>query len=130
MVVGDLIKIKLHTQTKVVHGGYVHRVQDKIVRLSLHQEFTYGPRLKYDVEFTLNRIPFRRQHQAVLSKVPDRRRILFPNWGDLRGATARTGDPHFVPFNRKVLGNVPQQVAVDRILNMPPGSPPFIIYGP
>lgn len=130
VVVSDLIKIKLHSNTKVSHGGFVHKVRNDGVRVSLSYKFPYMPGLTYDIDFTLNRMPMRRQHQAVLSNVPNRERILFPTWCLLEGAAPGLPLPRFTPFNRHVGRNGPQTAAVDRILKMAPGSPPFVVYGP
>lgn len=130
VVVSDLIKIKLHSKTKVSHGGFVHKVRAAGVKVSLNYKFPYMPGLRYDVDFTLNRMPMRRQHQAVLSNVPSRERILFPAWSLVQGAIRGSEQATFVPFNRSVAGNGPQKAAIDRILKMTPGSPPFLVYGP
>lgn len=130
VVVSDFIKIKLHTRTNVIHGGFVHKVRQAGVKVSLDYKFPYMPGLSYDVDFTLNRMPMRRQHQAILSKVPNRDRILFPAWSLVQDALRGSDDAQFAPFNRSVAGNGPQKAAIDRILKMAPGSPPFLVYGP
>ncbi|KAG8946802.1 hypothetical protein FRC04_011458 [Tulasnella sp. 424] len=101
VIVGDLIKIRLHGEQRVTHGGYVHRLKSLGVLLSLHYDFPFVRGLTYDIDFTLNRLPFRRQHQAVLTQDASKKRE-----------------------------NVPQEMAISRILSMGPGSAPFIIHGP
>ncbi|KAG8900482.1 hypothetical protein FRC00_012708 [Tulasnella sp. 408] len=131
VIVGDLLKIRLHGESKVTHGGYVHRLRGLGVLLSLHKDFPYYPRLTYDVEFTLNRLPFRRQHDAVRTQGSNNRRFLFPEWRDV--TAVRPSIPykvHFSPLNRFIRGNEPQEMAISRILSMAPGSAPFIIHGP
>ncbi|KAG9018818.1 hypothetical protein FRB90_009288 [Tulasnella sp. 427] len=107
VIVGDLIKIRLHDE-RVIHGGYVHRVDGRGAYISLNYKFPFSNRFLYDVEFTLNRLPFRRQHQAVLTKEAVKKRFLFPEWQDV----------------------TPQEMAISRILSMGPGSAPFVVHGP
>ncbi|KIO21006.1 hypothetical protein M407DRAFT_219506, partial [Tulasnella calospora MUT 4182] len=131
ILVGDLIKIRLHGETKVTHGGYVHRLKGLGVLLSLHHDFPYVPRSTYDVEFTLNRLPFRRQHDAVRTQDPTKKRFLFPEWTHVTAVRPSTPyKVHFSPFSRFISGNEPQEMAISRILSMAPGSAPFIIHGP
>ncbi|KIO21003.1 hypothetical protein M407DRAFT_29389 [Tulasnella calospora MUT 4182] len=131
VIVGDLIKIKLHGESKVAHGGYVHCLRGLGVLLSLHKDFPYFQGLTYDVEFTLNRLPFRRQHDAVRRPDTTMRRFLFPEWRDVTAVRPRTPyKVHFSPINRFISGNEPQEMAISRILSMAPGSAPFIIHGP
>ncbi|KIO21002.1 hypothetical protein M407DRAFT_219502 [Tulasnella calospora MUT 4182] len=131
VIVGDLIKVRLHGEQRVTHGGYVHRIDGRGAFLSLHYDFPYARGLTYDVEFTLNRLPFRRQHQAVLTKDSIRNRFLFPEWSHV--TAVRPSAPclvHFAPLNRTIRGNQSQEMAISRILSMGPGSAPFIIHGP
>ncbi|KAG8905107.1 hypothetical protein FRC01_008474 [Tulasnella sp. 417] len=87
VIVGDLIKVRLHGEQRVTHGGYVHRIDGRGAFLSLHYDFPHARGLTYDVEFTLNRLPFRRQHQAVLTQDPVKQRFLFPDWSHVTATT-------------------------------------------
>ncbi|KAG8937062.1 hypothetical protein FRC00_007237 [Tulasnella sp. 408] len=131
VIVGDLIKVRLHREQKVTHGGYVHRIDGRGAFLSLHYDFPHARGLTYDVEFTLNRLPFRRQHAAVLNQDPVRKRFLFPEWSHVTAVRPSTScRVHFAPQNRTIRGNEPQEMAISRVLSMGPGSAPFIIHGP
>ena len=55
----------------------VHEIQDERVRVHFHLSFnTTGTR--WNVRFQLNRTTLRRQHQALVARIPSPQRILFP----------------------------------------------------
>ena len=85
----------------------------------------------FDVRFKLNRLPYRRMHQA-LTNGNDQSRFLFPNnehVRDLRpvGASAIA---RITPINRLVGTDEEQLETVATILNRPAGSVPFVVFGP
>ncbi|KAJ7249435.1 RNA helicase [Mycena rebaudengoi] len=69
---------------------------------------------KFDVRFTLNRLPHRRMHQALINSFKPRQ-ILFPG---------------ITPVNRQIAEDPEQLETVAAILHQPPGSVPFIVFGP
>lgn len=135
-MIGDLLKIALSRDPTNHHGGYVHKVRDLGVLVHLSRDFPFFSGADYDVEFTLNRLPLRRQHQAVCSvNTPTgriARRILFPDLSRHAGILARraVAEDDWSPINRQMVDNGPQKDAVRRILEMEEGSPPFIVFGP
>ncbi|KAG8925605.1 hypothetical protein FRC01_009928 [Tulasnella sp. 417] len=130
VVIGDVIKIRLHGETKVTHSGYVHHLKGLGVLASIQKDFPHHPGSTYDVEFTLSRIRFRRQHAAVRIQDNKMKRFLFPEWKDVKAVPPSIPcKVHFSPVNRSISGNEPQEMAISRILSMAPGSAPFIIHG-
>ena len=109
--------------------GFVHEIRDTLVYLKFSKKFNYVPGRKYDVEFRLNRLVFRRMHQAV-ECASHTARMTFPS---LHLALQPVPDARvdaLKPFNVDVGNNEAQRRAVASIVNMPPGSNPFIVYGP
>ncbi|KDQ06471.1 hypothetical protein BOTBODRAFT_121476 [Botryobasidium botryosum FD-172 SS1] len=123
VMIGDLI-IAVSSQGKP-YGGYVHVVENLQVGLSFHSSFPGESGQLYDIEFSLCRIPLQRMHQALSQQTP-LDRLLAPN--------------HFFPasilpgqltlYNTKIADNPPQHQAVTSIVSQPPGSTPFIVFGP
>jgi len=81
------------------------------------------------VRFT--RMPLLRMHQA-LGCVLTAERVLFPEARHFAAATVPTAADlqRIRPGNRNIETNEPQLRAVASILNLPPESPPFIVFGP
>ena len=107
--------------------GYVHVVRKEEVGLRFNHSFrgwTEGQR--YKIRFKLNRIPLRRQHQA-LETVFTPRRLFFPNQSDV---PVRTCYSQLRPFNMLVASNPAQLQAVASIVDQRPGAVPFVIFGP
>lgn len=134
VIVGDTILFRPSDDDSVSkwHQGVVHGVENTKVVLRFHDSFQVDRLLEgrsYMIQFTLNRLPFIRYHEAVGSKCP-LDRILFPRM--LSSASSRpviSAEP--VPyFNRDISTNDKQMEVVARILHQPPGSSPFVIWGP
>ncbi|KAG6850077.1 hypothetical protein H0H93_001427 [Arthromyces matolae] len=84
----------------------------------------------FNVRFQLNRIPVRRQHQALENDFAEER-VLFPGRMHLpKGPYPKQSDVHLQIINPQVRTNPPQLQAVISILNQPSGSLPFVIFGP
>lgn len=82
----------------------------------------------YSIRFNFNRYPLRRQHQALHRPFKDDR-VFFPLSVHLKPLAAST--PNVQPlYNPIIQGNPAQLLAVKSILRLPPGSHPFIVYGP
>ena len=82
----------------------------------------------YSIRFNLNRYPLRRQHQALNRPFNDDR-IFFPLAVHVKPLTTFT--PNVRPmYNPLIAANPAQLLAVKTILRLPPGSHPFIVYGP
>ena len=106
----------------------MHFVHQYEVGLQFHESFGgWTSDQKYHVRFKLNRVPVRRQHQA-LDTAFTQSRILFPNSSHF-SMTPGPRPPNTF-FNSLIRSNPPQITAITGILNAPPGSLPFIIFGP
>lgn len=106
--------------------GGVHKVLRDEVSLRFNASFKHAPGQTFHVHFKLNRVPLRRQHLAMDTAFTSDR-ILFP------------APPHILPqlaipslkFVNPLIGNNPaQRQAVASIIRQPPGSPPFVVFGP
>lgn len=108
--------------------GYVHVVEQLEVGLRFGHSFgRQDPNQRYNVRFRLNRLPLRRQHQALLSEFREDR-VLFPTQ-----AHAQAGRPFEymgLIYNPLIEDNPPQLLAINSIVSQPPGSTPFIVFGP
>lgn len=128
-MVGDKIIVRTSGSQEKSFSGYVHHVREKSVLLHFSPKFNGLKGQKFDVHFVLNRTVFRRMHQAV-GFSPSSNRMLFPNIFPIRTAGPRLYASELRLFNRNVETNPPQLNAVLRVLNMPAGSVPFIVFGP
>lgn len=110
------------------YAGHVHFVHQHEVGLRFHESFGgWSPSQKYHVRFKLNRIPVRRQHQALDTAFTESR-VLFPNSSHLPMNPIIQSPISF--FNPLVANNPAQMQAVQSILKASPGSLPFIVFGP
>ncbi|KDN33454.1 hypothetical protein RSAG8_13456, partial [Rhizoctonia solani AG-8 WAC10335] len=111
---GDRIKIYPHSKPEnVSYRGTVRAIEGTTVLISVYGKFPYDSAGLYDVQFTLNPIQFQRMIQALNVK-EKRSNVLFPRVEDMEGMS-------------KVAQSAEEQEIVTRL---PPGSPPFIIFGP
>ena len=111
--------------------GHVHILRETEVALRFHHSFTvYAPGRQFHVRFRLNRIPIRRQHRAM-DAIFTEDRVLFPLVKHLRsGGPPSISKSALKVYNTLISGNEPQLQAVASVVTQPPGSPPFIIFGP
>ena len=111
--------------------GHVHVLREKEVGLRFHQSFSvYAPGRPFHVRFKLNRIPIRRQHQAM-DAVFNEDRVLFPLITHLpRGGPPSPANAALKVYNSLISSNGPQLQAVVSIVAQPPGSLPFVVFGP
>ncbi|KAL0066331.1 hypothetical protein AAF712_006589 [Marasmius tenuissimus] len=129
VLVGDKILVQPHTSPggRWFEGG-VHNVRKEDVGMKFHKAFVPKPTDRFLVRFKLNRIPLRREHQALDSAfVPDR--VLFPEPEHLLLDAAPHGLSR-TTFNPTIAANERQLQAVTSIVHAPAGSPPFVIFGP
>ncbi|KAF9057246.1 P-loop containing nucleoside triphosphate hydrolase protein [Panaeolus papilionaceus] len=133
VLIGDRILVQEEgSTTGKWYEGHVHVVRQLEVGLCFHMNFGnhHSPTKRFHVRFKLNRIPTRRQHQAM-DTVFTQSRVFFPSQADLDYLVSRR--PAEVPlrlFNRLIETNEPQLQAVAGVMAMQPGSLPFIIFGP
>ncbi|KAL4247257.1 DNA2/NAM7 helicase family protein [Abortiporus biennis] len=108
--------------------GRVHRVEQLSIALRFGGSFDGTRRVK--IRFKFNRIPLRRQHQA-LDTVLHPQRLLFPKPEHAIQTTIpspETVRPQV--YNRLIANNPAQLQAVASIVNLPAGSPLFVLFGP
>ncbi|KZT64423.1 P-loop containing nucleoside triphosphate hydrolase protein [Daedalea quercina L-15889] len=130
--VGDKLLVCKYEAAEVWHQAIVHEVQPEGVVLHINPKFSLrSSREPVNIRFQLNRMPWRRRHQAVA--LDDRQaRLLFPAVEDaslLRHPTAADIDA-FQFKDTSLVDNYEQKVVVSAITNAPPGSVPFVIFGP
>jgi len=106
----------------------VHVVERAQVGLRFHGSFGGTSAQPYNVRFKLNRIPVKRQHQAM-NTVFTQDRVLFPLAAHVPSSGAMGMQPINV-FNPLIQNNQPQLLAVKSVVNQAPGSPPFVVFGP
>ncbi|KAF9484835.1 RNA helicase [Pholiota conissans] len=128
VLVGDRILVQERGATNGRwFEGHVHFVRQAEVGLCFHSTFSQHPDgHRFHVRFKLNRIPLRRQHQAM-DHVFTEDRILFPEDIHLPKRPSRVA---LKLFNGLLSSNEPQLQAVASILSSPAGSPPFVVFGP
>ena len=96
------------------------------VGLRFHKSFGESSTTQpYNVQFKLNRIPVKRQHQAM-DTVFTQDRVLFPLAAHLP-CSDTTGIQPIKAFNSLIQSNQPQLLAVKSVVNQTPGSPPFVV---
>ncbi|KAJ3556290.1 hypothetical protein NM688_g2107 [Phlebia brevispora] len=132
VIVGDMILVRhAGDETGVWYEGCVHELTGISVFVRFNAKFKGFKGTKVDVKFVLNRLPDRRMHQAVVSPF-NPPRLLFPTPGmtaGLRCPTSRdTGGISLV--DRNLAQNEEQLQAIAAITLRPPGSVPFIVFGP
>jgi len=110
------------------YEGRVHEIGVKDIKLRLNDDFSLYRGSEVDVQFVLNRLPFRRMHQGLtVSLSPPR--VLFPEIN--HAWTSPVPPENKMTFVNRAIGENPEQAgAVAAILRQPPGSLPFIIFGP
>ncbi|KAJ6608222.1 P-loop containing nucleoside triphosphate hydrolase protein [Mycena sp. CBHHK59/15] len=133
VIVGDFILVKRTGEAEGPwYEGRVHQVHSNHVSLRFDEDqFSTYKGSKFDVRFTLNRLPHRRMHQALTNSFKESR-ILFPRAEHLSGnrplTHAQCGS--ITPINR-LIGEDPEQFeTVAAIVHQPKGSVPFVVFGP
>ncbi|KAI0316091.1 P-loop containing nucleoside triphosphate hydrolase protein [Amylostereum chailletii] len=129
VLIGDHILVRPHgTTTGRWFQGHVHIVHSDEVGLCFHGSFPIPARdQRHLIHFKLNRYPLRRQHQA-LDTAFAAERLLFPTPAHIGQVTKSQAD--IQPFNPLINDNVPQLEAIRAIVHRPPGSVPFVVFGP
>jgi len=105
------------------------------VSLRLPADFDLYKGTKFELRFRQNRITLRRQYHALTAALAPPRRLSFPSVSDIkpmrRLGRAEIDNLKFRQLiNRDIRDDSQQLQAVISILEQPPGSVPFIIYGP
>ncbi|THH07554.1 hypothetical protein EW145_g3302 [Phellinidium pouzarii] len=130
LLLGDRICVRLSGSGKWV-SGIVHDVIDEYVLLHFGKEFKVLRGQKFDIHFVFNAQVYRRMHEA-LSWEPFFDRITFPRAAHVSrlGKVQNLSGNDIQPFNKNVSKNPAQRQAVTIITRMPPGSVPFVVFGP
>ncbi|KAG8686305.1 hypothetical protein FRC11_009171 [Ceratobasidium sp. 423] len=135
VIVGDNIKVHPHSEPeKVWYRGVVREVETITVLIAFNEKFPHAPGALYDVQFVLNPVPFKRMIQALGVK-PKRPEVLFPQVEDVTASSIATqnleGSAAEMELYNNIIGaNEEQRNAILKVVRLPPGSPPFIIFGP
>ncbi|GJJ10625.1 hypothetical protein Clacol_004852 [Clathrus columnatus] len=133
VIIGDKILVQKTggVESAKWYEGYVHRIHQLNVDLRFHPSFKPLRGQKFNVRFKVCRNPLRRMHQAIATAFcPDR--VLFPKPSHIENRQLVTADQldSIRTVNRSIESNYPQLRAVGIIMDMPPGSVPFVIFGP
>uniref|UniRef100_A0A8C2FJY5 RNA helicase n=1 Tax=Cyprinus carpio TaxID=7962 RepID=A0A8C2FJY5_CYPCA len=114
-------EVQLSTVTK--YKGFVHKVELDRVKLGFSRRFldnVYVEKMKFRVEFTVNRLPLRLQHRAVHMAVQhELRDVLFPH----NVCVSRL-------FNQHLERNPEQYSAVCHIVAGTSKPAPYLVFGP
>ncbi|KAI9530694.1 hypothetical protein NQZ68_000185 [Dissostichus eleginoides] len=128
---GDSLLVYPAGEKKVKYRGYVHSVLLDSVKLGFSSKLLdhFIDNMKFNVEFTVNRLTVRVQHRAAeLAAVFKLGEVLFPV------ATAdpsqQTELPDLRLFDRKLEGNQEQYKAVQHIVNGSSKPAPYLVFGP
>ncbi|RXN36849.1 helicase mov-10 [Labeo rohita] len=121
--------VQLSTVTK--YKGYVHKVELDRVKLGFSRRFlehVHVDKMKFRVEFTVNRLPLRLQHRAVHMAVQHKLRdVLFPMGS--RDVTP-SSPPALRLFNQQLERNPEQYSAVCHIVAGTSKPAPYLVFGP
>lgn len=130
VLIGDEILVQPGEAT---HGGrwysgFVHVIERDEVGLRFGRGFRVsGPDQRFYVRFKYNRIVSRREQQAIKAAAPVHR-LQFPVLAHIKPQTILQEE--IVTYNQDIETNPAQKRAVSSIVRLPPGSPPFIVFGP
>jgi helicase MOV-10 len=109
-------------------SGFVHTIERDEVGLRFGGGFQgFNLNERFYVRFKYNRTVSRRQHHAIKA-TPPVPRLQFPLLTDVKPKMTLQGD--IVTYNQDIETNPAQKRAVSSIVRLPPGSPPFIVFGP
>lgn len=131
VLVGDFILVKRQDGSSTEwYKGCVHEIFVDYVSLRFASTFSTYQGTLFEVRFVLNRLPLRRMHQAITLK-SNVERIAFPEKRHVKSIPVTTDQLRaIVPINRLIGEDHEQLLTVAAILHQPPGSAPFVIFGP
>ncbi|KAF6733805.1 putative helicase mov-10-B.2 [Oryzias melastigma] len=113
-----------------VYKGYVHKIELNKLMLGFCDEFVanFISNMKFDVEFTLNRLTLKLQHRAVdmATKANPLLDVLFPS----AAAKSSCSLPELSMFNRGLEDNPEQCKAVQHIVAGSSQPAPYVVFGP
>jgi helicase MOV-10 len=133
----DDIQDNIRYEARVTNINVFTRHHLAVLKMTvrLPAEFMLYEGTQFLVQFRHNRITLRRQYHALTSSFTSPRRLLFPSVSDIESnrplSRAEIYDLKFRHLVHRRIRDDPQQLqAVISILEQPPGSVPFIVYGP
>lgn len=136
VLVGDFVLVSPPEPVETINTrtwfeGRVHRVMANHISLRFDDSFSTYRGNVFDVRFVLNRLPYRRMHHALTNKY-DPPRILFPSPTHARdNRHVTTAQIEAInPRNRSIAEDPEQMQTIATIVNLVPGSVPFIVFGP
>ncbi|KAI5095127.1 putative helicase mov-10-B.1, partial [Silurus meridionalis] len=120
----------LNSQKITKYKGYVHRVELDRLKLGFSQRFLdrFIDNMKFQVEFTVNRLTLRLQHRAVELAVQHKlKEVLFPTESNVPTQSL----PHSLRlFDSKLEANLEQYTAVYNIVAGVSKPAPYLVFGP
>ncbi|XP_041837310.1 putative helicase mov-10-B.1 isoform X2 [Melanotaenia boesemani] len=112
-----------------VYTGYVHKVELDSVKLGFSRKFleTFLNNMRFNMEFTINRLTLKLQHRAVdLAVEHQLGEVLFPSGA----AVPDVPLPELRMLNSKLEENLEQRDAVRYIVGGSSKPAPYIVFGP
>ncbi|KAM4571551.1 putative helicase mov-10-B.1 [Fundulus diaphanus] len=136
---GDSLLVYPQGEKGVKYRGYVYSVQLDSIKLGFAQEFlnrymtgkdlSFIEGIKFNVEFTINRLTVRLQHRAAeLAKSNELSSVLFPTAPPL--SWQKPDLPKLKLFDYKLEKNPEQYQAVQHIVAGSSRPAPYLVFGP
>uniref|UniRef100_A0A8C6P2T8 RNA helicase n=1 Tax=Nothobranchius furzeri TaxID=105023 RepID=A0A8C6P2T8_NOTFU len=123
---GDSLLVQPQGEKEVKYRGYVHSVNLDSVKLGKDLSIIEG--IKFNVEFTINRLTIRLQHRAAeFATLFGLRSVLFP---DETPSHLKPELPHLKLFDQQLERNPEQYQAVQQIVAGSSRPAPYLIFGP
>ncbi|XP_026530953.1 putative helicase MOV-10 [Notechis scutatus] len=113
------------------YKGYVHAVELDQVKLGFSEKLLnkFVNNMKFDVEFTFNRLPLRLQHRAViLAQKSQLSHLLFPCFSYKKSLLSP--DQELCLYNPNLNNNAEQKEAVRQVVAGTSRPAPYLIFGP
>uniref|UniRef100_A0A8C7DSX0 RNA helicase n=1 Tax=Naja naja TaxID=35670 RepID=A0A8C7DSX0_NAJNA len=113
------------------YKGYVHAVELDQVKLGFSEKLLnkFLNNMKFDVEFTFNRLPLRLQHRAViLAQEKQLCDLLFPCFSYKKSLLS--ADQELCLYNPNLNNNAEQKEAVRQVVAGTSRPAPYLIFGP
>uniref|UniRef100_A0A670YHZ1 RNA helicase n=1 Tax=Pseudonaja textilis TaxID=8673 RepID=A0A670YHZ1_PSETE len=113
------------------YKGYVHAVELDQVKLGFSEKLLnkFVNNMKFDVEFTFNRLPLRLQHRAViLAQKSQLSHLLFPCFSYKKSLLSPNQE--LCLYNPNLNNNAEQKEAVRQVVAGTSRPAPYLIFGP
>ncbi|MFT7802282.1 putative helicase MOV-10 isoform X3 [Arapaima gigas] len=116
-------------QPVTMYKGYVHKVELEQVKLSFSDKLlqSFIKKMKFNIQFTFNRLPMRLQHRSVELAVRHQLgEVLFPTNCEREHHPL----PHLRLFDRNLEHNPEQYAAIQHIVSGVSKPAPYLVFGP